>query len=191
MTPSAQARTTEEATAALLQGRPARGPGHYLRDIVYGASDGAVTTLAVIAGVAGASLAPVVALVLGAANLVGDGISMAAANYLSLKSDLEQRSIPPDLERPMRHAAATFAAFLVAGGIPLVAYLLPVASGTGRLVVATAAALLALAQVGAWRARFVGRTPARSAIETTAIGAVAALAAFLVGLAARALAGGA
>lgn len=188
MTSSAQARTVEEATAALLQGRPAKGPGHYLRDIVYGASDGAVTTLAVIAGVAGAALSPVVALVLGAANLVGDGISMAAANYLSLKSDLQQRSIPPGLEHPLRHAGATFVAFIVAGGIPLVAYLLPFASGTGRLVVASGAALLALVQVGVWRAGFVGRTRVRSAVETTAIGAAAAAAAYLVGLAARALA---
>jgi hypothetical protein len=33
---------------------PQRGLGHYLRDVVYGASDGVITTTAVIAGTAGA-----------------------------------------------------------------------------------------------------------------------------------------
>lgn len=190
MPTAVEPRRVQDAKSDLLQGRPEAGAGHYLRDIVYGANDGAVTTLAVIAGVAGAALSPIVALILGAANLVGDGISMAAANYLSLKSDLQQRRIPPDIERPLRHAAATFAAFLVAGGIPLLAYLMPVSRGSDRLVLASLAALLAMAVVGVWRARFVGHTRVRSAAEAVVIGGVAATAAYLVGLAARALISG-
>lgn len=184
--PAPQPRTEQDHRDALLQGRPEAGPGHYLRDIVYGANDGAVTTLAVVAGVAGATLAPVIALVLGAANLVGDGISMAAANYLSLKSDLQQRGLPSTLERPLRHAAVTFLAFLVAGGLPLLAYLIPVA-GVSRLAAATLVALLAMGLVGAWRAGFIGQTRTRSAVEAVAIGGAAAGAAYLVGLAARVL----
>ena len=34
--------------------RPPHGLGHYLRDVVGGANDGVITTMAVIAGVAGA-----------------------------------------------------------------------------------------------------------------------------------------
>ena len=60
------------------------GPGpdeSYLRDWVYGGIDGAVTTFAVAAGVAGASLSPQIVLILGFANLVADGFSMAVTNY--------------------------------------------------------------------------------------------------------------
>ncbi|MDC0936227.1 VIT1/CCC1 transporter family protein [Pirellulales bacterium] len=63
----------------------------YLRDFVYGAIDGTVTTFAVVSGVAGAGLSTGVIIVLGMANLVGDGFSMAASNYLGTKTEEELR----------------------------------------------------------------------------------------------------
>lgn len=60
-----------------------------LEDFVYGATDGAVTTFAVVAGVIGASLSPSVVLILGFANLFADGLSMAVGNYLAAKTRLE------------------------------------------------------------------------------------------------------
>jgi VIT1/CCC1 family predicted Fe2+/Mn2+ transporter len=60
----------------------------YLRDFVLGAVDGTVTTFAVVSGVAGAELAGGVAIILGFANLLADGFSMAAGNYLSTRADL-------------------------------------------------------------------------------------------------------
>ena len=60
-----------------------------LEAFVYGATDGAVTTFAVVAGVIGASLSPSIVLILGFANLLAAGLSMAAENYLSAKSRLE------------------------------------------------------------------------------------------------------
>ncbi len=59
----------------------------YLKDMVYGANDGLVTTFAVIAGVAGASLDPVVVVFLGMANLLADGFSMAASSFLATRSE--------------------------------------------------------------------------------------------------------
>lgn len=59
----------------------------YLRDFVYGAVDGAVTTFAVVAGVAGAGLRTGIVLILGVANLVADGFSMAVSNFLGLRSE--------------------------------------------------------------------------------------------------------
>lgn len=61
-----------------------------LGDFVYGATDGAVTTFAVVAGVVGASLSPSIVLILGFANLLADGFSMAVGNYLSAKAQREQ-----------------------------------------------------------------------------------------------------
>lgn len=66
--------------------RLAAGPRvNYLRDWIYGGIDGAVTTFAIVAGVVGAELSAKIVLILGIANLIADGFSMAAANYSSTK----------------------------------------------------------------------------------------------------------
>ena len=75
---------TPAAIAARLKGGPAAS---YLRDWVLGGIDGAVTTFAVVAGVAGADLSTRVILILGAANLIADGFSMAAGNYSGVKAE--------------------------------------------------------------------------------------------------------
>lgn len=60
---------------------------NYLQDWVYGGIDGAVTTFAIVAGSLGASLSTKIILILGFANLLADGLSMAAGNYLGTKAD--------------------------------------------------------------------------------------------------------
>ncbi len=72
-----------DIAARLREGRRA----NYLQDWVYGGIDGAVTTFAIVAGSLGASLSIKVILVLGFANLIADGLSMAAGNYLGTKAD--------------------------------------------------------------------------------------------------------
>ena len=57
--------------------------GQYLGEFVYGAIDGTVTTFAVVAGAAGAALSPGIVIILGFANLLADGFSMASGNFLS------------------------------------------------------------------------------------------------------------
>jgi vacuolar iron transporter family protein len=75
-------------TRQAIKERLARGPhSNYLRDWIYGGIDGAVTTFAVVAGVAGADLAATVVLVLGFANLMADGFAMAASNYSGTKAE--------------------------------------------------------------------------------------------------------
>lgn len=63
--------------------------GTYLGDLVLGGIDGLVTTFAIVAGVEGAELSTGVVLVLGIANLLADGFSMAVGNYLGAKSESE------------------------------------------------------------------------------------------------------
>jgi len=70
----------------------------YLKDFVYGASDGIVTTFAVVAGVAGARLDSTIVLILGFANLIADGLSMAIGNYLGTKSENELHKKERDME---------------------------------------------------------------------------------------------
>ena len=79
-----QAMHTHEAIAD----RIAAATQHsYLGDFVLGAVDGAVTTFAIVAGAAGAGLSSGVAVVLGLANVLADGLSMAAGNYLKARAD--------------------------------------------------------------------------------------------------------
>ena len=63
---------------------------NYLRDWIYGGIDGAVTTFAIVAGVQGAGLSSKIVLILGVANLVADGFSMAAGNYSGTKSEVDE-----------------------------------------------------------------------------------------------------
>lgn len=177
----AEAVTSMTTPQASRTERPASGIGHYLRDLVYGANDGVITTFAVVAGVTGASLAASVALILGLANLLGDGLSMGAGNYLSLKSELEQTGRSVEEEQPARHGWATFGAFVVAGGIPLLAYVPAVGLPVPRFVVAGVLGFATLAVVGASRAPFVKRSPWICGLEMVVVGGLAAVAAYLTG----------
>lgn len=63
----------------------------YLRDFVYGAIDGTVTTFAVVTSIAGAGLNTEIVIVLGMANLLADGFSMAASNFLGTRTEQQLR----------------------------------------------------------------------------------------------------
>lgn len=65
-----------------------RTQGKYIKNIIYGGLDGTITTFAAVAGVAGASLKPEIVLIMGFANLIADGLSMAIGDYLSTKAEI-------------------------------------------------------------------------------------------------------
>ena len=62
----------------------------YLGDAVLGAIDGCVTTFAVVAAAVGGGFSGNVIIVLGFANLIADGFSMAVSNYLGTKSQRQE-----------------------------------------------------------------------------------------------------
>lgn len=79
-----------EHTVEGIHERLSAGPRHnYLRDWIYGGIDGSVTTFAVVSGVVGAGLSPWIILVMGFANLIADGFSMAASNFLGTRAEHE------------------------------------------------------------------------------------------------------
>lgn len=227
---------SEEEIAARIAA-PARQS--YIKDTVYGAIDGAVTTFAIVSAVAGAGLSPGIIVALGLANVLADGFSMAAGNYSGTKAELdnirrirevEERHIriAPEGERieireilaakglegdvlekatdaitsdkarwiemmlvdeyglspvdphPLRAAVATFLAFLAAGMVPLVPFLVGVDAG-----VAFAASLgftgAAFFSIGALKSRWSLEPWWKSGLETLLIGGVAAGIAYFVG----------
>jgi VIT1/CCC1 family predicted Fe2+/Mn2+ transporter len=169
------------AGGAAAGGRPPTGLGHYLRDLVYGALDGVVTTMAVVAGSAGAQLSPRVGVILGLSNLVADGLSMGASNYLGLKSELQQAGRSVRAEAPWRHGLATVVAFMATGSLPLLGYLIGPAAGLPVLPSSMVLAALALATAGAIRGTLVAAGPARSTAEMLVVGGAAGAAAYGIG----------
>ncbi|CUH35003.1 VIT family protein [Jannaschia seosinensis] len=223
----------EEVAARLA----ARGGSGHLRDAIYGGIDGAVTTFAIVAGVAGAGLPVGVILALGLANVLADGFSMAASNYSGTKADRDDRTrlraregrhidrypegereelrqifaakglsgagleaaieaiaadrnawietmlveeygLGPIEPAPVRAASVTFGAFLCAGLVPLVPFVLPVADPFAWSVAMTSLTFLA---IGAIKSRWSLSPWWLSAGETLAIGGTAAAIAYFVG----------
>lgn len=215
----------------------------YLGEMVYGGLDGIITTFAVVSGVAGAQLDTPVLLILGLANLLADGFSMATGAYLSSKSEQEYYSKErereawevqhfPDGERaelvgmyrlrgyteeealqlveiqsreptrwvetmmidelgmiednsnPLIKGLITFGAFVVAGSVPLLIYLLGLAFPVPSQIafpIALALSGFALFGLGAAKVLVTKLNPIRSGLEMLLVGGLAAGVAYAVG----------
>jgi VIT1/CCC1 family predicted Fe2+/Mn2+ transporter len=156
---------------------------HYIRDLVYGALDGIITTFAVVAGVTGGALSLKAVLVVGAANLLADGLSMGVGNYLSIKSHesaLVAQNRAEEEAHPIRHGLATFGAFVIVGAVPLIPYLTPELA-FGRFVVSCVVTLIILFGVGAARAAVTADRWWWSGLEMLLLGVAVAAAAYWSG----------
>jgi VIT1/CCC1 family predicted Fe2+/Mn2+ transporter len=199
-----------------------------------------VTTFAIVAGAVGGGFSGKVVVILGFANLVADGFSMAASNYLGTKSERERidnirltedRQIEaiPEGEReeirqifrrkgftgevlekivatitanrplwvetmvreefgmemtgraPGRAALVTFAAFVCAGFLPLVAFLLPDLESNARFRISATLAAATFASIGLAKGILLDRPTLRAGFETLLIGGGAAVFAYAVG----------
>lgn len=239
----AKPKLEHEHTEAAIRGRLAEATRHsYARDFVLGAIDGTVTTFAVVAGVAGAGLSSGVAIVLGLANLLADGFSMAVGVYLSTKTShdvlaharrTEERHIeevpegereeirqifagkgfdgavldevvevitsdrrrwvdtmltdelglPLELPSPIRAGLSTFAAFVLAGAVPLAPFFVSgVAAGDGTFLASAGLTGTTFFLVGVAKGYVVRRNLWWSGGETLAVGGAAAALAYAVGL---------
>ncbi|MBI1975853.1 MAG: VIT1/CCC1 transporter family protein [Candidatus Vogelbacteria bacterium] len=171
------------------------GSTHHIKDIVYGANDGIITTFAVVASVAGASLSVPIVLVIGLASLFADGFSMAASNYLGTKSEHDALCADAGMpcthsksHRPLLAGAITFVAFVSAGLVPLLPFaLLPTAVNIFPYAVLSTACALFL--VGASRSIITGKSALSSGAEMLAVGGIAAAIAYYVGAIVRDIVG--
>jgi VIT1/CCC1 family predicted Fe2+/Mn2+ transporter len=235
---------TPEAIAASAREEHGGAGSQYIGYMVLGGLDGIITTFAVVSGVAGANLGANIVLILGLANLLADGFSMATGTYLSSKSEreyyekerareswevqhfpdgerlellaiyskqgypeadarrmvdvksrdpkrwvdammVEELGLLPDDRTPLRSGLATFLAFVTAGSIPMMVYLVglltPISPGVA-FPVSLAMSAVALFGLGAAKVVVTHRNPLRDGLETLVMGGLAALVAYVVGV---------
>ena len=161
---------------------PVEEKASYLRAAVFAANDGIITTFAVVAGAAGASFNVGVVIILGFANLLADGFSMASGSYLGTKSEIEyerKKGKKNDKQgTPLAQGIVTFIAFNIAGLLPL----LPYVSGTPyKFEMSAIVVAFALFSVGAIRGYFIGKNIIKTGVETLIVGGFAAFVAFTTG----------
>ncbi len=162
-----------------------------LREFVYGGMDGAVTTFAVVTGAAGANLDTSVILILGYANVLADGFSMAVGSFLSEKSDQDLsnskgETTADDHDSPLAASIATFVSFILVGFIPLSLYTIDYIFGlditTDTLLISSVAlTLLAFIGIGYLRGVITKISRTRAVIESFGLGAAAAIISYGVG----------
>ena len=153
---------------------------HYVGDLVYGANDGLITTFAVVAGVAGGALSSRATLIIGAANLFADGLSMAVGNYLSIRSRegvLAAQDLPEEEAHPAKHGLATLLAFVGAGAVPLLPFALLTGAGA-RLTGSIVLTFTTLFVIGALRAVVTIDRWWLAGLEMLLLGIAVALAAY-------------
>jgi VIT1/CCC1 family predicted Fe2+/Mn2+ transporter len=162
-----------------------------LREFVYGGMDGAVTTFAVVTGAAGANLDTSIILILGYANVLADGFSMAVGSYLSEKSDQDLTDSKgttnkEDHESPLSASIATFISFVIVGFVPLslytVDYIFGMDLSTNTLLISSISlTLLAFVGIGYLRGVITKISRTRAVIESFGLGAAAAVISYGVG----------
>ena len=152
--------------------------------------DGAVTTFAIVTGAAGASLGSKVILILGLANVLADGFSMAVGAYLSEKADqqLEAKNKGEKHQvddSPMAASVATFISFILVGFVPLLIYIadyvFDLGLGDDALVYSVFLTLAAFAAIGYLRGVITGIDRSKSVLEALGLGLAAAIISYSVG----------
>ncbi|MDM4723094.1 VIT1/CCC1 transporter family protein [Micromonospora sp. WMMA1363] len=112
-----------DTPAALREAHHADVSGGRLRPAVFGAMDGLVTNIALIAGVGGGGVSPRTVVLAGTAGLVAGAISMGLGEYTSVRSANEQVTAEVakerrELERHPEAEARELADAWVARGLP-------------------------------------------------------------------------
>ena len=155
----------------------------FIKPAVFGATDGIITTFAVVASVAGAQLPPSVVIIMGIANMFADGVSMGLGDYLGERST--RLATAKKSAGVWKTGLVTFCAFVVAGTFPLLPYFLqalgapiPLEYQFGLSVGAT---LFILFVVGSLRTIIIPRAWWKNGLEVLLVGSAAASVGYALG----------
>jgi VIT1/CCC1 family predicted Fe2+/Mn2+ transporter len=154
---------------------------HYLSDIIYGGNDGIVTTFAVISGATGAQLSLTAVLIITVVNLLADGFSMAASNFLAIRSNAEAYGLARGSIEPGRHALATYASFVAFGSMPLIGYIVHDTIEVDAFVLSAIVTGMTMFVLGSLRSAVGARRWYFTGLENLVVGAIASIVAFYCG----------
>lgn len=153
-----------------------------LRDVVFAADDGIVTTFAIVAGSTGADLHASVPIILGLANILADGFTMGTGIYLGIKSELEMdgkdKALVKIEGKPFPHGLVTFVSFAFFGFFPLLPFLFDLPH---KFLISGVIVAVLLFAVGLLKTIFTRKNSVRSAFEMLLIGGFSAFVAYMVG----------
>lgn len=153
-----------------------------LRDIVFAADEGIVTTFSIVAGSTGAGLHANVPIILGLANIIADGFSMGTGIYLGIKSELEMDKKDKTLVKiegnPFSHSLVSFLSFAFFGFLTLIPFLFNLPN---KFVISGIIVGVLLFAIGLLKTIFTKRNSIKSAFEMLLIGGFSAFAAYMVG----------
>ena len=156
---------------------------HLIKPAVFGFTDGIITTFAVVASVAGAGLSPSIVLIMGIANMLGDGVSMGLGDFLGERS--EKLAMKKSTDRVWETGVVTFIAFVLAGGFPLIPYVLQALgwnfATNHQFMLSLVSTLCTLFFVGSLRTIIIPRAWWKNGFEMLFVGTAAASAAYLFG----------
>lgn len=155
----------------------------------YGSIDGIITTFSVVAASAGANLPINIILILGIANVLSDGFSMASSSYLSFRAqeDIQEKVLQYS---PIEIALVTFISFVLLGITPLIAFIvgylfkLP---GKQMYIYSYILTFIALFWVGYKKGTILSHNPYQQGFQSLVVGGFAAIISYLVGYLLRGL----
>lgn len=149
---------------------------------VFGSMDGTISTLAVIAGVAGATTNNFIILIAGVAAMLAEAISMGFSSYSSARVRerilKHQRKI---VKRNMTEGATFWLATMGGGAIPIIPFLFDFGDALSGLKIAVVLSAVFLFTIGFYAGRFTKRNPVKEGLLNATIGLIAATATYAVG----------
>lgn len=154
----------------------------FLRDAVFASTDGLVTTFAVASGSMGAGLSNKIIVILGLANLIADGISMALGIFLGAKSEVEMEKKMHNghwkQDAPFMQGILTFISFVLSGFIPLIPFVFKYDNAVAYSVLYV---FITLIVIGVLKSLVVKKPVVKAVFEMVVVGGLAASAAYFVG----------
>ena len=161
-----------------------------IREIVFGAEDGAVQNMALIAGMVGAGLSNRVIVIAGLINAIAGVLSMSMGAYLSSKAErdallanTDPATVTPRAFSPGRDATVMAIAYAVGAMVPIFPFLLGFIEPHLAMQIAIVATGITLFALGAGKAIVSHQNIVRSGLEMLLLAAAAGFAGYVIGVA--------
>ncbi len=152
-----------------------------IRDAIFGALDGNISTLAVVAGVSGATSNNFIVLVAGASAMLAEALSMGFSSFLStkVKKDITRLYKKRSDEKPLKDAILFWIATMGGGIVPIMPFFFRELANPLLFSVAGSAVFLFL--VGGLVSKITKRNFFVSGLEAMATGIIASVITYYVG----------